>query len=255
VRAHNQTCPASNLRLPSVPVPLICQCCRAQYHKQIGCSGLTRGALDARGRSKHWECISCIDDQARDAVNEPEVNPVSSRGSSGGVRRGLQVLQWNVDGSGTAIADVIILVWEDPGLDVLLLQETKLIPANPTPTISGYFVIRRDQPPNPGGRGGGFLTYVMADISFCQIPAYREEEIAGGLEALAVEIQRGARGKFVVTNLYMPPIREGGQSGFNPGAIRVPAIQFLLGATSMHIPLSGLTPSPEMGLEPSWRSR
>jgi hypothetical protein len=50
-----------------------------------------------------------------------------------------------------------------------------------------------------------------------------------GLESLAVEIQRGASGKFVVTNLYMPPIREGGQGGFNPGAIRVQAAQFLLG--------------------------
>jgi hypothetical protein len=51
----------------------------------------------------------------------------------------------------------------------------------------------------------------------------------GGLEALAVEIQNGAWGKFVITNLYMPPIREGGQGGFNPEAIRVPAAQFHLG--------------------------
>jgi hypothetical protein len=53
-----------------------------------------------------------------------------------------------------------------------------------------------------GVGGVGLLTYVKADIPFCQIPAYREEEVAGGLDALAVEIQRGARGKFVVTNLY-----------------------------------------------------
>jgi hypothetical protein len=36
---------------------------------------------------------------------------------------------------------------------------------------------------------------------FSQIPAYLEEEVADGLKALAVKIQRGARGKFVVTNL------------------------------------------------------
>jgi hypothetical protein len=123
------------------------------------------------------------------------------------------------------------LVREDPGLDVLLLQETKLITANPTPTLSGYSAIRRDQPRVPGGRrgGSGLLTYVKVDIPFCQIPAYSEEEVVRGLEVLAVEIQRGARGKFVITNLYMPPIREGGQGGFNPGAIRVPAAQVLLG--------------------------
>jgi hypothetical protein len=89
-----------------------------------------------------------------------------------------------------------------------------------------------------GVGGGGLLTYVKADIPFCQIPAYREEEVADGLEALAIEIQRGARGKFVITNLYMPPIREGGQGGFNPGAIRVPATQFLLGGNfNAHSPL------------------
>jgi hypothetical protein len=102
-----------------------------------------------------------------------------------------------------------------------------------------------------GVRGGGLLTYVKADIPFRQIPAYHEEEVTDGLEALAVEIQRGARGK---SNLYMPPIREGGQGGFNPGVIRVPATQFLLGGDfNAHCP-SGMTPSPEMGLEPSWRS-
>jgi exonuclease III len=90
------------------------------------------------------------------------------------------VLQWNVDGIGTAIADVNTLVREDPGLDVLLLRETKLIPSNPTPTLPGYSAIRRDRPPNPGVRGGGLLTYVNADILFRQIPAYREDKVVGG---------------------------------------------------------------------------
>jgi hypothetical protein len=88
-----------------------------------------------------------------------------------------------VDGIGT-IADVITLVREDPSLDVLLLQETKLIPANPTPTLPGYSSIRGDRPPNIGGRGSSFLTYVKADIPFCQIPAYCEEEVADGQRPL-----------------------------------------------------------------------
>jgi hypothetical protein len=50
-----------------------------------------------------------------------------------------------VYGIGTTIADVITLVREDPGLDVLILQETKPIPANPTPTLLGYSAIRHDQ--------------------------------------------------------------------------------------------------------------
>jgi hypothetical protein len=83
------------------------------------------------------------------------------------------------------------------------------------------------------------MTYVKADIPFCQIPAYREEVDAGWLEALAVEIQRGARGKFVVINLHMPPVRESGQGGFNPGAIRIPATQHLLGGVIANDPSLG----------------
>jgi hypothetical protein len=105
------------------------------------------------------------------------------------------------------------------------------------PTLPGYSAIRHDRPSGKD-RGGGLLTYVKADIPFHQILAYREVEVAGRLEALAVEIQRGARDKFVVINLYMPPIREGGQGGFNPGAIRVPATQHLLGGDfNAHSPL------------------
>jgi hypothetical protein len=147
------------------------ECSRAQYYKLARCSGLTPGALNVWKRSKHWECISCINTQARDAVNEPEIVPVISRGNSGGVRCGLRVLQRNVDVIGTAIADVLTLVREDPGLDVLLLQETKLSPANPTPTLPGYTAIRCDRPADRPSRGGGLLTYVKADIPLSPSPS------------------------------------------------------------------------------------
>jgi hypothetical protein len=141
--------------------------------------GLTKGALDVREKSKHWECTSCIDNQAQDTDNDPAVNPVSSQQHGGDVRCGLRVLQWNVDGIRTSMVDVISLVREDPSLDVLLLQETRLALANPTPSLPVYSTIRRDRPPNKS-RGGGLLTYVKADIPFCQIPAYHEEVDAGG---------------------------------------------------------------------------
>jgi hypothetical protein len=46
VEARSRTCPTCNLRIGSIPVLLIFQCCMAQYHKQARCSGLTPGALD-----------------------------------------------------------------------------------------------------------------------------------------------------------------------------------------------------------------
>jgi hypothetical protein len=170
VEANNRKCPTCNLRLRSVPVSLICQCCRAHYHKQARFSGLTKGALDVWKKSKRWECTSCIDNQAQEAVNDPEVNPVSSQEYGSGVRCGLRVLQRNVDGIGTSMVDVILLVMEGPGLDVLLLQETKLSPANPTPTLHGYFAIRCDRPPD-GGRGGRYPDLCQSGHSFLPDPS------------------------------------------------------------------------------------
>jgi hypothetical protein len=89
VEARSRACPVCNLRLHIDPVPLICQCCMARYHILAKCSGLSLGALDVWKRSKHWERTFCINNQARDAVNDPEVNPVSSRGCGGGARCGL----------------------------------------------------------------------------------------------------------------------------------------------------------------------
>jgi hypothetical protein len=89
------------------------------------------------------------------------------------------------------------------------------------------------------GGGGGLLTYVKADIPFCQIPAHREEEVTDGLEALAVEVQRGARGKFVVTNLYIPPSGREVRVVSTQGRLVYQLPNSSLGATSMHIPPLG----------------
>jgi hypothetical protein len=61
VEARNRSCPTCNLKLHSVPVSLICQCCRAQYYKQARCSGLTAGALDVWKKSNCWECTLVVD--------------------------------------------------------------------------------------------------------------------------------------------------------------------------------------------------
>jgi hypothetical protein len=53
VEACSRACLACNLRLPIDPVPFICHCCRAWYHKLPKCLGLTSGALDVWKRSKH----------------------------------------------------------------------------------------------------------------------------------------------------------------------------------------------------------
>jgi hypothetical protein len=44
-----------------------------------------------------------------------------------------------------------------------------------------YFAIRHDRPWSRG-QGDGLLSYVKANIPFFKIPAYREEEVVGGLK-------------------------------------------------------------------------
>jgi hypothetical protein len=78
-----------NLKLLPVRDLFICFSCRVQYRKQARCWGLTKGALQVWMQSKRWQCTSCIDKQARNAVNDPEINLVSSRRRIGGARRGL----------------------------------------------------------------------------------------------------------------------------------------------------------------------
>ena len=148
-------CPTCNTRLVHSGNPLICSCCKAEYHKK--CSGLTRHALAAWVASRLWTCATCTCRQRQtDTNNLPSVDSAYGRlGTSS--RRSLKVIQWNVDGLATSMADLQGLVRDDPDIDFLMIQETKLLPSNPDPRLPGYSVVRRDRPaPIAGGgpRGG-----------------------------------------------------------------------------------------------------
>ena len=78
-------------------------------------------------------------------------------------RSRLKVVQWNVDGLSTSLVDLKGLVEQEPDIDALLIQETKLKPPMSDPQLEGYVAIRRDRPIPPGrggSRGGGLLTFV-----------------------------------------------------------------------------------------------
>ena len=231
-------CPTCNTRLVHSSNPLICSCCKAEYHKN--CSGLTRHALAAWVASRLWTCATCTCWQHQtDTDNLPQVDAAYGRlGTSS--RRNLKVIQWNVDGLATSMVDLQGLVRDDPDIDFLMIQETKLLPSNSDPYLPGYSVVRRDRPaPVTGGgpRGGGLLTFVKEDIPFRLVKAYQGNGDEG-LEALAVEIQLSHGGRFTLVNVYRPPNRLGGQGPPSFDHIRVPVTPFLMaGDWNAHAPL------------------
>ena len=162
-------------------------------------------------------------------------------------RDGLRIIQWNVDGLGTSLVDLIGLVEREPEIDVLMIQETKLLPTAPDPRLPGYAAIRRDRPtPTRGGsRAGGLMTFVKEDIPYRVVNAYSGDE-ENGTECLAVEIRLDQGRSFTLVNTYRAPTREAGQRpSFDH--IRVPVTPLSWLVTSMLIPPCGTTLSLAIG--------
>ena len=76
------------------------------------------------------------------------------------------------------------------------------------------------------------------DIPFRKVEALRPGVRDHELEALAVEIRLGKGKSFTCTNVYRPPVREGGHADLGVRLLRVPSSNFLLaGDFNAHHPL------------------
>ena len=95
-------------------------------------------------------------------------------------------------------------------VDIFLIQETKLVKKDKTPTFPGYTILRKDRRQFKGkenNRGGGLLIGVKEKTPFRQAKI----DLRGGgdeiTESLTIEIPRSDGQKLRVTNVYIPPIR------------------------------------------------
>ena len=113
----------------------------------------------------------------------------------------LKILQWNCDGLMTKKDELEELLHRE-GVQVALLQETKLSQRDDTPRLRGYSAIRKDRSGSGtnGPRVGGLCTYVQEGL------AYWEEPVATGgiLEAQCTTIPLVSGSH---THLYIPPVR------------------------------------------------
>ena len=236
--AGGRKCPTCNMRLAQTRTPLVCNLCHSEHHKK--CSGLTRLALHSWQRDQQWVCGACTARSRQAPTHTPNVDTVAGSSPLVTSRSSLKVIHWNVDGLSTSLVDLHVLVEREPDIDVLMVQETKLLPTAPDPRIPGYVGIRRDRPTPPrggGARGGGLMTFVKEDLPHRLVDAYSGDE-HHGTECLAVEIQLSQGRKLTLVNIYRAPNREGGQGRPSFDHIRVPVTPFVFaGDWNAHSPL------------------
>ena len=214
-------CPVCSVPVRPHRLPLICSVCGLGHHRKRECSGLTRDEATWWAQHGMWKCTRCKAAPTSDSSTQPGTRIVDRRVDLT-KRAALRVLQWNVDGIHTSVADLRQLLKEEK-VDVCLVQESKLSARGPTPRIDGFASVRRDRPSGSaaGGRGGGLLTYVKEDIPFRVTEAYRPHAEVGVVEAQAIEVRTGRGERLVISNVYVPPPRGADAAGFDPEVLSV----------------------------------
>ena len=199
---RNEKCPKCQKKMRRTDCPLTCRTCGNRFH--IKCAKETRDTLSTQRRAGTWECGFC--------GGQPEREPASTGGGGGEamtVKTGqrlseLKIMQWNCDGLSTKRDELEELLRRE-GIQVVLLQETKLGQKDETPRIRGYTATRKDRPGSGtiGPRAGGLCTYVQEGL------AHWEEEltVGGVLEGQCTTIPLSGGRKVRLLNLYIPPVR------------------------------------------------
>ncbi len=107
----------------------------------------------------------------------------------------LCILQWNADRLSPKVSELRHQLQLEM-IDSCLIQETKLIPKDPTTVFPGFSAIRQDRPSSH--RGGGLLTLVKEGIVYQRIA----EDYQQLLEKQSIQIQLSRRRWATIHNLY-----------------------------------------------------
>ena len=99
-------------------------------------------------------------------------------------------------------------IMKDNGVDIFLIQETKLVAKDKAPKFPGYTVLRRDRLQWKGkknSRGGGLLIGIKDNIPFREAKIDLRDKEDKITESLSVEIPTKDKQKLRLTNLYIHP--------------------------------------------------
>ncbi len=136
---------AANIR------PFVWNHCTTAYHRT--CSGLSRDAANTVASTGHWSCPRCLA-TAAPAPAHPLPSRFIAEPKHYQCRQILRILQWNADGLATKQHELRLRL-NDDSIDICLIQKTKLLPKDTTPSFPGFCAIRADRPINQ--RGGDSL--------------------------------------------------------------------------------------------------
>ena len=140
----------------------------------------------------------------------------------------LKMVQININGIQNSLVELHQQLIEQ-SIDIALIQEKKLHPETPDPTIPDYTAYRQDRPiktkteeeteeGNSGKNqttkiktknksninGGGLITYVKNDIPSATIPPPNLPSTSN-IESQSINISITKNEKLTLTNLYIPP--------------------------------------------------
>ena len=156
-RSQREPCAKCGKGVPPCRRPLRCGGCDHAVHKQ--CSGLSRNQLASQ--AVEWKCAGCATTPTVDTSGSDErATGQLARGSNRGCgkpRNTLRILQWNADGVSTKVSELESFL-ASHRVDVCILQESKLLAGDRTPSLADFTVLRRDREQRTGGsvsRGGG----------------------------------------------------------------------------------------------------
>ena len=155
-----------------------------------------------------WKCDGCLGVWADDAPEDETISPNFKTNSKKYVEK-LTILQWNADAITAKIQPLRDYLIEND-VDIFLIQETKLVKKDKTPTFPGYTILRKDRRQFKGkenNRGGGLLIGVKENIPFRQAKIDLRGEGDEITESVTIEIPRSDGQKLRITNVYIPPIR------------------------------------------------
>ena len=182
-------------------ISIECKDCKKLFHKS--CTGLHKLSLDAIGKGEEsWTCPRCEEKQKiQDHTYQYGGDSTeSAENSSKRANKSLRILQWNADGLRTKIDELQLRLKEDD-YDVCVIQETKLLKENKTPTVEGYTSLRKDRKNQDGG--GGLMTFIKKSLAFETI----RDATKDSTETQCFKIKMSKRKWVEICNIYCPPVR------------------------------------------------
>ena len=95
-------------------------------------------------------------------------------------------------------------------IDIFVIQKTKMITRNDTPTLPGYEIKRREREYKVGSelnRDGGLIIGVKDNILISEIKNNIRDDQDKITEWMAIEIPMESKNNIRITNMYIPPTR------------------------------------------------